>query len=53
MLTSIAGETVAPMGLEAYQDMDTLLRHADLEGKSVYVIPNGSTVNPVVKGEKP
>ena len=51
MLTAIPNETVAPMGIEAFSDMDALLRAADLGGKSVYVIPNGATVIPTVKGE--
>lgn len=46
LYTSVAPEIVAPMGLEAYNDIDALLAAADLEGKSIYVIPNGSTVIP-------
>lgn len=46
MLTSIPQEKVAPMGIEAYSDLGELLAHAGLEGKSLYVIPNGSTVIP-------
>ena len=46
LLTSLDQETVAPMGLRAYHSMDELLAAADLEGKSIYVIPNGSTVIP-------
>ena len=49
MLTSIPQEKVAPMGIEAYSDMKELLANAHLEGKSLYVIPNGSTVLPHVE----
>lgn len=49
MLTSIPQEKVAPMGIEAYSDMKELLANAHLEGKSLYVIPNGSTVIPHVE----
>ena len=48
MYSSIPAETVAPMGIKAYNDLDRLLSDADLEGKSIYVIPTGSTVLPVV-----
>lgn len=41
---------VAPMGLRAYSDMDALLEAADLDGKGIYVIPNGSTVIPHLSG---
>ena len=51
MLTGIPRETVAPMGIEAFSDMNALLKAADLNGKSLYVIPNGATVIPAVKGE--
>ena len=51
MLTSVAPEVVAPMGLKAYSDPERLLADAHLEGKTVYVVPNGSTVIPHVKGE--
>ena len=49
MLTSIPPETVAPMGIEAFSDMGELLKAADLAGKSLYVIENGSTVIPCVE----
>ena len=48
MYSSIPAETVAPMGIKAYDDLDRLLSDADLEGKSIYIIPTGSTVLPVV-----
>ena len=46
LLTSLPAETLAPMGIEAYSDIHALLAAANLAGKSVYVIPNGSTVIP-------
>ena len=46
MLTSIAPEIIAPMGIEAYGNMEDLLAAADLGGKSLYVIENGGTVIP-------
>ena len=52
MLTSVPEETLAPMGIEAFSDPGKLLAATKLEGKSIYVIPNGSTVVPRVKGEK-
>lgn len=50
MYSSIPAETVAPMGIKAYDDLDRLMADADLEGKSIYVIPTGSTVLPEVRG---
>lgn len=50
MLTSIPPEVVAPMGIEAYADMETLLQAADITGKKAYIIPNGSTVIPTLTG---
>ena len=49
LYSSIAPEDVAPMGMKAFSDVDALLEAAQLEGKTVYVIPNGSTVIPHVK----
>lgn len=49
MLTSIPPEVIAPMGIEAFSDMESLLRAADLGDKSLYVIPNGSMVVPFVE----
>lgn len=50
LLTSIKQATVAPMGIEAYSDIDALLAAADLSDKRIYVIENGSTVIPFVEG---
>ena len=49
LLTSIPAKTLAPMGIEAYSDMDALLAAANLPGKSIYVVPNGATVIPIVQ----
>ncbi|MBR1408229.1 MAG: nickel-dependent lactate racemase [Clostridia bacterium] len=51
MLTGVAPEVLAPMGIRAFSDPDALLAAADLAGKSIYVIPNGSAVMPYVEGE--
>ena len=51
MYSSIPAETVKPMGIKAYDDLDKLMADADLEGKSIYVIPTGSTVLPAVTGK--
>ena len=51
MYSSIPAETVKPMGINAYDDLDKLMADADLEGKSIYVIPTGSTVLPAVTGK--
>ena len=52
MLTSVPAETVAPMGLKAFSDVESLMKCAQPEGKKIYVIPNGSTVVPYVKEEE-
>ena len=49
LYSSIAPEDVAPMGIKAFSDVNALLDAAQLEGKSIYVIPNGSTVIPHVR----
>ena len=49
LYSSIDSKDVEPMGMKAFSDVDSLLAAAQLEGKSVYVIPNGSTVIPHVK----
>ena len=49
LLTDIPAEVVAPMGMKAFHDMDALLAAANLDGKKLYVIENGSTVIPYVQ----
>ena len=51
MYSSIPAETVKPMGIKCYDDIDKLLKDADLDGKSIYIIPTGSTVLPEVRTE--
>ena len=51
MYSSIDKDIVKPMGIKAYDDLDKLMSDADLEGKSIYVIPNGSTVLAKMKEE--
>ena len=50
LYSTIAEKCVAPMGMHAFSDMNELLKAAELDGKSIYVIPNGATVIPRVKG---
>lgn len=49
LLTSIPAETLSPMGIEAYQDIQELQKAAELQGKSIYIIPNGATVMPYME----
>ena len=49
LYSSIDPADVAPIGMKAFSDVNALLNAAQLEGKSIYVIPNGSTVIPHVK----
>lgn len=49
MLSSIDPDLVRPMGIEAYSNVEDLMAAAQLEGKSIYIIPNGGTVVPRVK----
>ena len=37
------------MGIRVYHNMDALLSDAKIEGKRTYVIPNGSTIIPVLE----
>ena len=46
LYSSIPDACVAPMGMHAYSDLNALLQAAQLDGKSIYVIPNGATVIP-------
>ncbi|MBO4359571.1 MAG: DUF2088 domain-containing protein, partial [Eubacteriaceae bacterium] len=49
MYTTIPPETLAPMGIRAFGDMDELMKNVKLDERSIYVIPCGSTVVPRVK----
>ena len=48
LYSGIDPKSVAPMGIKAYSDVGELLKAANLDGKSIYVIPNGSTVIPTL-----
>ena len=49
LLTKADPSSLAPMGIEAYSDIDSLLRAAKLENSDILLIPNGSTVVPYPK----
>lgn len=49
MLSQIPNETVAEMGITAFDSIEKLIREVDFTGKDVYVIPNGGNVVPVIK----
>ena len=48
LLSDIDPAETAPMGIESYRDVPSLLAAADLEGKSITVIPRAGTVVPVL-----
>ena len=52
MLTSASPERLNAMGIKAFSDVNELMKELELENKSVYVIPNGSTVIPTLKKDK-
>ena len=52
LLSGIDPADTAPMGIESYPDVPSLLAHAGLEGKTITVIPNAGSVVPVVKGRR-
>lgn len=52
MLTQLQPEVVAPMALEAYDDVAALSNKLDLLGKDVYVMPFGGGIVPYVAGGK-
>lgn len=51
LYSSIDPKAVEPMGIRAFSDVEALLEAARLSGKTVYVIPNGSTVIPHIVKE--
>ena len=51
LYSTIPDALVRPMGMRSFSDMDELLKAAALDGKSIYVIPNGATVVPHVTKE--
>lgn len=46
MLSSLDPAEVKDMQVEAYNDIDELMKHVDVRGKDVYVIPYGGSVRP-------
>ncbi len=50
VLTTIESDTTGPMGMTACTDVAGLLEGVDFTGKTVYVIPYGGSVVPMVKG---
>jgi nickel-dependent lactate racemase len=51
LLSGIDPSETAPMRIESFSDVADLLAAADLEGKSIMVIPNAGSVVPVVEKE--
>ena len=51
LLSGIDPAETAPMDIETYSDVPSLLANADLEGKKILVIPKAGSVVPVVTGE--
>ena len=51
LLSGIDPAETAPMGIETYSDVPSLLANADLGGKKILVIPKAGSVVPVVTGE--
>jgi nickel-dependent lactate racemase len=49
ILTTIDNDIARPMGMEAYTTPEALLEGIDFTGKSVYVIPFGGSVVPMLK----
>ena len=52
LLSGIDPAETAPIGIESFSDVSELLAAADLEGKSIAVIPNAGSVVTVVTEEQ-
>ncbi len=50
ILTTIDGETTGPMGMQAFNDVKEFVKDVDFTNKTVYIIPYGGSVVPMVKG---
>jgi hypothetical protein len=50
--TTIENDTTGPMGMEAFTDVREFVEGVDFTDKTVYVIPYGGSVVPMVKDEK-
>ena len=48
ILTTIGDDVARPMGMQAYSDVDEMLKGFDFTGKRVYVMPNGGNVVPML-----
>ena len=51
ILTTIEEETTGPMGMQAFTDAKDLVKGVDFKDKTVYIIPYGGSVVPMVKGK--
>ncbi len=51
ILTTIEGETTGPMGMQAFTDAHEFVKGVDFTNKTVYIIPYGGSVVPMVKGK--
>ncbi|MBO5198724.1 MAG: nickel-dependent lactate racemase [Lachnospiraceae bacterium] len=49
MLTEIPADTIRDMKIEAYRDIEELLKGVDFEGKDVYVMPYGGYTMPYLR----
>ena len=52
MLTQLKPDVVAPMALEAYDDILALEKQMDLQDKDVYVMPYGGSIVPYLENGK-
>ena len=50
VLTTIDNDTTQPMGMTAYTDVSEFMKGVSFENKTVYIIPYGGSVVPMVKG---
>lgn len=50
VLTTIDNDTTKPMGMTAYTDVSELMKGVDFTNKTVYIIPYGGSVVPMVEG---
>ena len=51
ILTTIESDTTEPMGMQAFTDAGELVKGVDFTDKTVYIIPYGGSVVPMVKGK--
>ena len=53
ILTTIDNSITEPMGMKAFTDVSEFVKGIDFTDKSVYVIPSGGSVVPMVRGRCP